>query len=697
MKNKVPKEPKQYVNKPLQLNSVPKSEDSSDNILVQGADKTVKFISRDELNTAEQVNTDWNSESGLSQLLNKPEFKTINGESVLGNGDITFQESEVQNLDQVLTEGNSTDKTITLFINGANPAAATSVHSLTPYYDIIENRQVNMKSTQFANAYKIENTTAPFDQITYQDHFIGMVKDGMSNITYFPSYTNDNGNSAFFPVSVNGKFADEHGNIEIEHNNGNLDFTLGFGNSSNKNIVLYDAGSSAETASLTNTFTATNHTIKNDFTQREFKTFSNGIQLTNTQGAVPIRTSFGEYGISHGTINQEINDVADGINFVFPSIVDIGDTTHYMPVSVNGEFADSTGNIDITTASETPNLQQITDIGNITDKKIVVEGVEIGKGAGTGTYNVAIGSNSLSTNTTGFQNTAVGNKSLYYNTTGFSNIAIGSESLYDNTKGSCNVAIGLTSLRNNTTANYNTAVGYCSLRSNITGNVNTAIGYNSLFYNNGPGNTAVGGQSLYYNNTGYYNTALGSSCLYSNTSGYYNTALGINSSYSNTTGYYNIAIGYDSLRKNTTGNSNIAIGNNSLYDNFNGDGNIVLGNNSAKGIKTGKNNTIIGSSFPFFFNADDSNLVVLGDGQGKIAIRKEADNRLLAPTLTNTLIDLGGNKSLITKEYIDSKIGVSAPTSSSDAGMAGDIRVSDGYIYWYVSGTGWLRAAGTTF
>lgn len=697
MKNKVPKEPTQYISKPLQLNSVPKSENPSDNILVQGADKTVKFITRDELNTAEQVNTDWNSESGLSQLLNKPEFKTINGESVLGEGDITFQDGEAQNLDQVLTEGNTTDKTITLFINGANPAAATSVHSLTPYYNIIENRQVNMKSTQFNNAYKIEHTTAPFDQITYQTHFIGMYKDGVSNTTYFPSYKSDNGNSAFFPVSVNGKFADEHGNIEIERNNGNLDFTLESGNSSNKNIVLYDAGSSAETASLTNTFTATNHTIKNDFIQREFKTSSNGIQLTNTQGAVPIRTSFGEYGISHGTINQEINAVADGINFVFPSIVDIGDTTHYMPVSVNGEFADSTGNIEIATGLETPNFQQVTDVENITDKKIVVQGVDIGKGAGTGISNVAVGSNSLSTNTTGFQNTAVGNQSLYRNTTGISNVAVGSQSLYNNTNGFGNVAIGFTSLCDNTTANYNTAIGFSSLRSNIIGNTNTAIGYNSLFYNNSPGNTAVGAQSLYYNTTGYYNTALGTRSLYSNTSGYYNTALGINSSYSNTTGYYNIAIGYESLRENTTGNSNIAVGNNSLYDNINGYGNIVLGNNSAKGILTGKNNTIIGSGFPYFFKADDSNLVVLGDGQGKIAIRKEGDNRLLAPTLTNTLIDLGGNKSLITKEYIDSKIGVSAPTSSTDAGTPGDIRVSDGYIYWYVSGTGWLRAAGATF
>ena len=106
MKNKVPKEPQQYINKPLKLNSVPKSENPSDNILVQGADKTVKFITKDELNKDLQVNTDWNSESGFSQLLNKPDFKTINGESLLGNGDIIIEKG-LQNLDQILAQGNS--------------------------------------------------------------------------------------------------------------------------------------------------------------------------------------------------------------------------------------------------------------------------------------------------------------------------------------------------------------------------------------------------------------------------------------------------------------------------------------------------------------------------------------------------------------------------------------------------------------
>lgn len=81
MKNQ---EPKQYVSKPLKLNTVPRSENETVNILVQGADKTVKFIPRNEV----EVNADWNAYWGPSQILNKPDFKTINGESITGYGNI---------------------------------------------------------------------------------------------------------------------------------------------------------------------------------------------------------------------------------------------------------------------------------------------------------------------------------------------------------------------------------------------------------------------------------------------------------------------------------------------------------------------------------------------------------------------------------------------------------------------------------
>ncbi|BFM41718.1 hypothetical protein CFS9_03590 [Flavobacterium sp. CFS9] len=50
MNNKFSKEPKHCINKPLQLNSVSKSENTAYNILVQGIDKTVKFVPKEEIN-----------------------------------------------------------------------------------------------------------------------------------------------------------------------------------------------------------------------------------------------------------------------------------------------------------------------------------------------------------------------------------------------------------------------------------------------------------------------------------------------------------------------------------------------------------------------------------------------------------------------------------------------------------------------
>jgi hypothetical protein len=77
-----------------------------DELLLSKADKIVLDNHlADKIAHAPQVNTDWNSESGFSQLINKPEFKTINGKTVLGHGDLTIKEGGVQDLDQTLANG----------------------------------------------------------------------------------------------------------------------------------------------------------------------------------------------------------------------------------------------------------------------------------------------------------------------------------------------------------------------------------------------------------------------------------------------------------------------------------------------------------------------------------------------------------------------------------------------------------------
>ena len=96
-----------------------------------------------------------------------------------------------------------------------------------------------------------------------------------------------------------------------------------------------------------------------------------------------------------------------------------------------------------------------------------------------GTYNTAIGSSALNSNTTtGNFNTAIGSNALYASTTGISNTANGVCALYVNTTGNCNTASGHQALISNTTGSYNTAIGYQAGANNPNNLTNTtAIGY----------------------------------------------------------------------------------------------------------------------------------------------------------------------------------------------------------------------------
>jgi len=93
----------------------------------------------------------------------------------------------------------------------------------------------------------------------------------------------------------------------------------------------------------------------------------------------------------------------------------------------------------------------------------------------TGSYNSAVGMQSLLYNTTGVQNSAMGVQALFNNTTGNYNSAVGANALQANTTGVQNSAVGLNALQNNTTGNYNSAMGVAALNSNTTGSGNSAF------------------------------------------------------------------------------------------------------------------------------------------------------------------------------------------------------------------------------
>ena len=178
-----------------------------------------------------------------------------------------------------------------------------------------------------------------------------------------------------------------------------------------------------------------------------------------------------------------------------------------------------------------------------------------------GTYNTAIGNNTLNANTTGFRNTAIGALSLRYNTTGSRNTATGFGALRLNSTGSVNTANGSLSLYHNTTGIGNTAIGQEALTLNNTGDYNTATGHQSMANNTtGSRNTAFGTGALVWNNTGSENTAIGSQAMWFNKTGQYNVAAGSKSFFNNTTGKENVAIGHNALNANITGSYNTILG-----------------------------------------------------------------------------------------------------------------------------------------
>jgi hypothetical protein len=124
--------------------------------------------------------------------------------------------------------------------------------------------------------------------------------------------------------------------------------------------------------------------------------------------------------------------------------------------------------------------QTITGIKTFT-QDIVVNGVEIGRGAGNVTSNTLVGDGSLNANTTGNSNTALGQAALPLNTTGSSNSAVGRGALEKNTTAIWNCGFGTFALFGNTTGSENIAIGNGAGGFIANGITENSITNNSIF------------------------------------------------------------------------------------------------------------------------------------------------------------------------------------------------------------------------
>lgn len=146
------------------------------------------------------------------------------------------------------------------------------------------------------------------------------------------------------------------------------------------------------------------------------------------------------------------------------------------PISTATQTAlDLKANLTPVSASQTGlvNNTSLQELGGV-DK--LINGVNIGKGAGNGTFNTITGRNALFSNTTGNENTAVGSSSLFDNTTGSLNTAFGSAALSSNTNGSNNVGIGKAAGFGITTGINNTYIGQGTVIGNTLNTVVIASG-----------------------------------------------------------------------------------------------------------------------------------------------------------------------------------------------------------------------------
>jgi hypothetical protein len=113
-----------------------------------------------------------------------------------------------------------------------------------------------------------------------------------------------------------------------------------------------------------------------------------------------------------------------------------------------------------------------------------------------GNYNVAIGPDTLQTNTTGTTNIAIGDTALVNNTTGSDNIAIGYQALVSATTGGFNFAIGPNALFNLSSGGGNMAIGYAAGNHITTGNNNVLFGAGGTTLTTGSQNILLGDSSV---------------------------------------------------------------------------------------------------------------------------------------------------------------------------------------------------------
>ena len=203
---------------------------------------------------------------------------------------------------------------------------------------------------------------------------------------------------------------------------------------------------------------------------------ANTIQAIGPTGALTTAMSFNVGGTGYATLS------ATGFVLTNPPVN--GDSSNKVATTA-WVMSNAPGGVGGATLA----ANQTFTGANTFNQNLTVNSLTVGKGAGSGANNTAIGTSVLNANISGANNVAVGANALTLNTAS-QNTAVGSLALQANTSGTPNTALGYNALNANISGANNVAVGDNALRLVTTTNNNTAVG-------SGTGQTLTGSGCTY--------------------------------------------------------------------------------------------------------------------------------------------------------------------------------------------------------
>lgn len=254
-----------------------------------------------------------------------------------------------------------------------------------------------------------------------------------------------------------------------------------------------------------------------------------------------------------------------------------------------------------------------------------------------------------------------------------------------------------------------------------TGLLNTGFGQNVLpRLTTGTGNTGGGATTMLALTIGLNNTGFGTSVLTNNISGSQNAGFGESaiSSHTNPSGI--AAFGRGVFSSLTSGSNDVGIGTNSFLNLVSGSDLVSVGHNAGRFISGGSVSTTIANSSIFIGSetrplADNqSNQIVIGHnvtGLGSNTISIGNLSTLLSSIrgrlLVNGAVDDGASGLRVTGSGLFSSTLTStqfrlsalntAPSSATDTGTLGEIRITDGFIHIATGTNTWRRVAIATW